>query len=85
MGGEAVDPPILGQQETAFLHHYLRRPFCVYPESSLLGEQSLSVLPESSRVEGYDGAHGLASRVECVNLLEPGVRHVTSHLQPVHI
>ena len=42
-------------------------------------------LPESSGVEGYDGAHGLASRVECVNFLEPGVRHVPSHLQTVDI
>ena len=43
------------------------------------------MLPESSGVEGYDGAHGLASRVERVNLLEPGVGHVSSHLQTVAI
>ena len=67
MGSEAVNPPILGQQKAAFLHHNLRRP--------------LRVHPEPSRVEGDDGAHRLAGRVERVNFLEPCVRHVTSHLQ----
>ena len=41
MGGETVDPPILGQQEAALLHHYLRRPFRVHPGSRLLGEHNL--------------------------------------------
>ena len=84
MCGEAVNPPIFGQEETAFLHHYLRRSFRVHPGSrrgSLFGEHLLCVSPESSCVEGNDGAHGLASRVERVNLLEPRVRHVPSHLQ----
>ena len=31
MGGEAVNPAILRQQETAFLHHDLWRPFRVHP------------------------------------------------------
>ena len=39
--------------------------------------------PKSSAVERNDGAHGLARRVESVNLLEPSVRHVPPHLEIV--
>ena len=52
---------------------------------SLMSFLRMCVSPESSCVKGNDGAHGLASRVESVNLLEPRVRHVASHLLTVYI
>ena len=89
MGGEAVNPAILRQQETAFLHHDLWRPFRVHPGRGKVLHKFfftfVCVSPESPGVQWYDGAHRLSGRVECVNFFESCVRHIASHLQRFQI
>ena len=65
--GEALNLAPLAHEEAALLHDDLGG--------------ALGVDPVAAPLQWDDCAHGLSGRVEGVDLLEPGVRHLASQLQ----